>query len=156
MVGELVDFSVHAPHAQNLLQRAQGEELHQRTGKEDHAGAAEHHGAHGQRVQIRGVDRMHFAVAHGEHRQRHHVERVLEVPSGLHVSGRGQDHDHEHEQRDADKIARGENEKSVGRHNPRAAQPRSSNAGSVIMTRKPAARNDYVTMNCANFLLPKN
>jgi hypothetical protein len=115
VVGELIDLGVHAPRAQDLLQRTQGEELHQRAGEEDHAGAAEHHGAHGQGVQIGGVDRMHFAIADGEHRQRHHVDRVLEVPSGLHVAGRGHDHDDEHEQADADEIARRKKEKIVHR-----------------------------------------
>ena len=58
---------------------------------------------------------MHFAVADGEHRERHHVEKSLKAPSGLHVAGRGHHHDDQHEQRDADEIARWMNEEIVHR-----------------------------------------
>ena len=106
MVLELVDFSLHAPPTEKLLQRVQRHELNQRAGQKDHAGAAERHGGHGQRVQILRIDRTHFAVADGEHRQRHHVERVLKVPSRPHIAGRRGDPDDRHEGRAADQIAR--------------------------------------------------
>jgi hypothetical protein len=89
-----------------LLQGAERHELHQRAGQENHSGAAESHGAHGQPVQELRVDRTHFLVTDGKDRQRDHVERVLEIPSGPHIASRRGDPDDRHEGCAAKQVAR--------------------------------------------------
>ena len=51
MVFQFVDFRFHALDPEYLLQLGDGEKLHQGAGQQDHAGAAQDHGAHGHGMQ---------------------------------------------------------------------------------------------------------
>ncbi len=98
---ELVDLIVHALEPHDLVDLAEGDELHQRAGEEDDAGAAEHDQRDGDDVQRRRVDRADFAETHRVDRDDHHVEGIAEAPADRHVGDGGGGH-HDDRVDDAD------------------------------------------------------
>ncbi len=106
VIGEVLDFLLHAAGPKKLLELAGGDELNERAGQEDHARAAGDDQRDGDGAQFRGVDRPHFVVADRVDSQHDHVERVAEVPSVMNI-GRGRaGRDHEHESKAGSQIAK--------------------------------------------------
>ena len=82
-----------------------GDELHQRAGQKDDAGAAQHDQRNGDGIQGRGIDGPDFAVANRVDGGDDHVDGISEAPAGGHIGGGAEHHYRDRVDDAAGKIA---------------------------------------------------
>ncbi len=96
MVSQAIDLAAHALDPEDLVDLIESDELHQRTGQVNHAGAAQNDGGDRDTAQQRRIKRANLVVADGIDRQNHHVECVAKRPAGFHIGANGDRHHHQH------------------------------------------------------------
>ena len=113
MVSQAIDLIAHALDPEDLVDLIEGDELHQRTGQVNHAGAAQDDGGDRDTAQQRRFNRANLVVADGVDRQNHHVEGIAKRPAGFHVGDNGDRHHHQHVKHAEYQVAQRRPEQSV-------------------------------------------